>query len=349
MRRITLVAVGVLGAALLSGCGSDTGSTATQGPGGSGNRAGSVAAGSGGGSQASGGSAAGGAPGSTGAGGVPGAVSTAGTAGSDGPAAGNAGAANGGGAGATSGGPVDPFSTAPGGTITVASLYYTEAQPVLLIQPSLPYVSGAQGTTCTSTRYGDCVINDCTLGNANAARLSAGVITVDSAADQIHQFVTPDAQGAYSGTQGKFVFSGGEALTVSASGGDIPAFAVNTQFPLLLLVDNAPAASAATSVIPAPHTAPLSLSWERGAPGVFFAAQPFNVTGNVGAACYFDSQAGTGTVPAEVLSAFPAGQQFLLLTAIATAAEVGPPAVNVWVLGEALTLDKKAHVVLQVQ
>jgi hypothetical protein len=77
--------------------------------------------------------------------------------------------------------------------------------------------------------------------------------------------------------------------------------------------------------------------------------QGFGGLGTVNARCFFDSQAGTGTVPAAVLSDVKVGQQFVLLTATATVAQAGTQPVTVWVASEALTPDKKDNVVLQVQ
>jgi hypothetical protein len=69
----------------------------------------------------------------------------------------------------------------------------------------------------------------------------------------------------------------------------------------------------------------------------------------VNARCFFDSEAGKGVVPAAVLSDVVIGQQFVVLTAIATVVDAGTEPLTVWLLGEGLTQDKKANVVLQVQ
>jgi hypothetical protein len=109
-----------------------------------------------------------------------------------------------------------------------------------------------------------------------------------------------------------------------------------------------------TLAIAAPRTAPLTLTWTRGAPGVYLVAQSLSIQGfaglgRVNAVCVFDSRAGSGTIPPEVLADVAPGQSFILLTATAAAAHAGTRDVTVWLLEEALTPDKKADVVVETE
>jgi hypothetical protein len=235
--------------------------------------------------------------------------------------------------------------------VAVASMAYELGAGPVIIMPRFPVASGASPPSCTPVRYGACIVDNCTGVDPNVPRLSAGVIRVDSADAGIHVTFGPSGT-----TGGDKAFAGGEMITVSTTGGDIPAFSVNMQVPLMLLVDQPtkPTLRSTTFAVAAPHGAPLKLSWTRGAPGVFLVVQSldiqgFGALGRVNASCFFRSEAGSGTVPAEVLSDVMVGQQFVLLTANAVEVSAGAQPVTVWIVGEALTPDKKANVVLDVQ
>ena len=287
-----------------------------------------------------------------------GAGATAGVVGAGGSGGGAAGA-TGGAAGAIDGGPVDdatavdPFADlVNGAAIAVASVPY-ELQGLdvgMVVLDRLPAAPGAMDSTCTSVRTGDCVISHCTGYNPNLVRLSAGFIHVDSPDAGIH--VTAGG-GSYSGPK---AFGGGEDVTISTSGGDVPAFSVAMHVPLMLLVEQPtmPTLYPMNLAVAAPHTAPLTLTWQRGAPGVFLVAlagnvQGFGLYGDDNVICFFDSRTGTGTVPAAALSEMIPGQVFVLLTANAAMVDAGSQRLKVWLLEEALTPDKKADVVLGVQ
>jgi hypothetical protein len=248
----------------------------------------------------------------------------------------------------------DPFAGGP--TITVASMVYELGLPALIVLQDLGPAAGASGPTCTPVRYGDCIVDNCTNVDPNLPELSAGAITVSSPDAGVRIVASPTGETDYDSMPGDRAFGGGEALTVSTNGGDIPAFSVDLQAPLLLLVDQPtkPTLVPTTVAVAAPHTAPLTLTWTRGAPGVYMVAQGlaiqgFGGLGRVNARCFFDSRAGTGTIPAAVLSDVMVGQQFVLLTATAAVVQAGAQKVTVWLIGEALTPDKKNDVALDVQ
>jgi hypothetical protein len=329
MRSVDIATACFVGAISLAGCGAN-GNHGTSQTGAGGNLADGSA-----GATASGGSGSGGAAGTSGAG--------------DGGPTGTAG-----GGVRPDAGSFDPFADGP--TLTVASMVYSLGGPPLMIMQDLPAANASSGPTCTPIRYGDCIVDNCTGVDPNQARLSAGVITVDSPAAGVHIGAAPNTASDYLSMPGDKAFGGGEAFTVSANGGDIPAFSVNMQAPLLLLVDQPtkPTLAPTSVAVAAPHAEPLTLSWTRGVPGVFLvvqslAIQGFGAFGTVNARCFFDSQAGTGTVPAAVLSDVMVGQQFVLLTATAAVIEAGAQTLTVWFIGEALTPDKKANVMLEVQ
>jgi hypothetical protein len=302
--------------------------------------------------------AGGGASGAATGGASAGAAGVAGRGGAVGSGGAGGGGASGDGALAGSGGGVvvgniDAFSSDP--SVSVLSMVYELGASPLLVLPNFPFANGSVKPSCTPVRIGDCIVDNCTGLDPNASRLSAGTITVDSPAAGIHIAAIDNGQG-YSSTTGDKAFGGGEAVTVSASGGDIPAFSLSMQVPLMLLIDQptVPTLTSTTVAVQAPRAAPLTLTWKRGAPGVFLVVQSLDIQGfgglgAVNARCFFDSTTGTGTVPAAVLSDVEVGQEFVLLTASATVAQAGTQSVTVWLGEEALTPDKMEAVVLQAQ
>jgi hypothetical protein len=236
--------------------------------------------------------------------------------------------------------------------VTVTSLPYglQGDYSLLTVMPRLPAAAGGMDPTCTWTRAGDCLISHCTRYDPNLARLSPGYIHVDSADGTVHVVAGGES---YTGPR---PFVGGEDVTVSTTGGDVPAFTVGLHVPLMLLVEQPtmPNLYPTNVQVAAPHTAPLTLSWQRGAPGVLLvaqagSAQSFGAFGGSNVTCFFDSQAGAGTIPAAALSEMIPGQVIVLLTATVAPVDAGGRPVEVWILEEVLTPDKKAAVVVAVQ
>ncbi len=286
----------------------------------------------------------GGAAGSSAGGATGGAGQSAGQSSSGGAGAATAGTSSSGTAGS---------ETETNGSITVQGLLFRSLNRSVRLNPNFPLVSGSE-FACTSTPYGPCRVSLCSYEESEAPRQHVGPITLDSTEAGVHVVSTPDDSGRYAETENTgMAFGGGEALTVTAGGGTLPAFSLMGQFPLLLLVEQPAPAAAEGPIATAAHsrTQPLTIEWTRGAPNVFFHVQtgviPSATDGTrTSATCRVESSAGTVTLEPEFLSALPAGTELWLLTSWYG---VSPTGTAVSVASEAITPAKDAAVQILLQ
>jgi len=141
-------------------------------------------------------------------------------------------------------------------------------------------------------------------GDAGMPALTdAGVLSVSGGAMPIMQ--TPQSGGGYAPFHGTSpLWSGGESITVSAAGGEVPAFAATTTAP-----------GTATLTMPAAHpttiarTSDLSLSWNGSGIGLVEVLLSAAAAGMpaVEVHCRYPLSAGHGVVPAAILANLPAG------------------------------------------
>lgn len=112
---------------------------------------------------------------------------------------------------------------------------------------------------------------------------------------------------------------GGETGSITAEGGDVGAFSQDVTFPLLLINTNPVVENAdADYLIEAPRSQDLTLTWDRGAPGItYFVQRDGDIedgTNSYRLTCQFDSALGTATIPADLLSRMPSGSTFFTFT-----------------------------------
>ncbi|HZS41750.1 MAG TPA: hypothetical protein VFF06_33205 [Polyangia bacterium] len=90
------------------------------------------------------------------------------------------------------------------------------------------FFHGPTQSGCSQSTVGSCVVTRCDSTDAGAppstARPSAGVVTIAGGSQQV--VLTPQADGTYApfldASHG--LWTGGEALSVTAAGGDVPGF-----------------------------------------------------------------------------------------------------------------------------
>jgi hypothetical protein len=186
----------------------------------------------------------------------------------------------------------------------------------------------ATGGSCTSTTSGDCVLYRCPVASsaadagAAAPGASAGAISVTGGASPLR--LVPSG-GSYAALTGQArLWSGGEALTITADGAEVPAFTLRATAPSVLTVTSPVFPAAGGSVVVARSRA-FAVSWTGGAAG--------SVSANVGAVsaststsilCTFPASSGAGSVPASLLAQLPspATSAYVSITGSATAAAV---------------------------
>jgi hypothetical protein len=136
--------------------------------------------------------------------------------------------------------------------------------------------------------------------------VSAGTLTISGGNLGGGTAVTPDSTNAYNYTATGSMFSAGQTLSVSASGGTVPAFGPESVVAPSSIVITAPAASGGTYTIPT--SADLSVVWTGGQAGsqvLFEGTSTSNPPSYF--TCTWDGATGRGTVPQAVLAGL-AGQ-----------------------------------------
>ena len=165
---------------------------------------------------------------------------------------------------------------------------------------------------CTSMTMGSCAAS--ILGpRPNAPAIaSAGTLSVTGGAMPLMQ--SPDGSGAYPIVRvSSPLWAGGESLSVSASGGEVPPFATTLIAPGEMTVTS-PAwpAGGPTTIARADD---LALAWNGSGVGVVDVGLVGGSTATQAAEihCRFPLSAGQGVVPAAMLANLPAGSSGALL------------------------------------
>jgi hypothetical protein len=161
---------------------------------------------------------------------------------------------------------------------------------------------------CTSQPQGGCEIQVCVDNTQPFA--SAGTITVTGAAVPV--LLAPKPDNTYGQlTMPQPLFDGGEHLTVSSTGGDIPAFSA-TVVPAGHVSITSPDPNAYLLV---PKADGLTVTWTGSGSGDLEIILASGVETTTSLRCLFPIAAGTGTIPASALAGLPAGTQGIFLMA----------------------------------
>jgi hypothetical protein len=184
---------------------------------------------------------------------------------------------------------------------------------------------------CTLEKFGDCQVSNCTSNGKTATPAPyAGDITItDGGMVDVKLSTTPGQNYSQpSGTGGGL--SGGELLTVSASGGDVPAFNTQIAVPLVITI-SAPAVDDMGSA-PIPASGDLALTFDnRAADGE--TGTKLYVIGGSGTTtlyCVLPTETGSASVPALALDKLRGGSgKLTLLTTRTKQIQAGAFTVNV--------------------
>lgn len=184
---------------------------------------------------------------------------------------------------------------------------------------------------CDRTFVGACALSvGCSVPD-EIPRLDAGTITLESAG-AAEPLVADLADGKYRTFGGGFfdpVLAGGETLILSAAGGaDVPAFELETTFPLVVIIDSP--GGDLTAPIPVPTTADLTLEFRRASGNVVLFVEGGVGTGDASRAilCIGAGDPGTMVVPAEALAHIGPGVELTLFTTAIESVEAGDRTVN---------------------
>lgn len=180
---------------------------------------------------------------------------------------------------------------------------------------------------CTQRTSGACTINECTTpstdagaapqdaGTSDNGARSAGVITISGGGQMIQ--LMPGADNTYQSVNQRMeVFPAGTMLTVSAAGSatGVPAFSGTLTMPAQVVVTAPMLSLTAPTMIP--RTQALAAAWTGGTTGKVNVVLVSSAGGNSSTvSCAFDAAGGTGTVPADVMMALPAGSGTIAIAA----------------------------------
>jgi hypothetical protein len=161
-----------------------------------------------------------------------------------------------------------------------------------------PDSSGNQG--CTVTTSGACSAYECTGGQSTPPGVSAGVLAISGGSIPKGVTVSPDSSNNYEYEDTGTIFAAGLALTVSASGGTVPAFGpvsvVAPPFlPLLSPVGDAGTYTISTS-------ADLDVAWSGSTSGSQVIFEGAINDGSRYFTCLWDASAGKAVVPQSMLA-----------------------------------------------
>jgi hypothetical protein len=174
---------------------------------------------------------------------------------------------------------------------------------------------------------------------------TAGLITIRSTGTFTAD-LTPDGKCAYvtSGVMGNL--AGEESVTVTAAGGDVPAFTHTMTYPLLMLLTQ-PEFDDVQTEYAVSRADDLVLAWDRGTPSLRLQIQTRASTATLG--CLFPGEDGTGTIASELLSSLDQGAELILLGVQTETVTAGEYDVSVSSAGTLMTPDRtrRAKLVLE--
>ncbi len=304
-----------LSVGLLLACGS-TSSSPSAAQGGSGETGGTT-------------SAAGDEPGAT-AGGGSGGAASAGSNSTTGGAGNQAGSAGGSSAGNNSAGNSSAGSgTGMGagtGTVQLGQQFMSGSR----FEASARFVAKDAVSTsdCTQEQFGACVVSTCTENGKTATPPPyAGDITLtDGAMIDVKLSTTPGQ--SYPSAKSTTSLSGRELVTVSATGGDVPAFSAQIAVPLVITI-SAPALDA-NGMAAAPTEGDLALSFDnRAADGEADTQLVALSQGSPSLYCSLPTDTGSATIPAGALAKVRGAGTLILLTSRTKRLRAGDFDVNV--------------------
>lgn len=220
---------------------------------------------------------------------------------------GNGGDAGNGGDGGNGGG--DAGVPANSGYVSVTSLDIVSGTTAVKAGSAIASFTTIQGnsSSCTQHAFGACTVFVCpTSGTGTPTYHSAGTVSITGLDQQVT--LTPQADNMYTvySVQDQTLIDGGEAVTVSGAGAEVPAFSISFTAPSRATITS-PAKPATNTSLAINRAQDLSVAWSGGGVGkvYVYVAGPQGTGTSVN--CGFDASAGSGKVPTAALAMLPAG------------------------------------------
>ncbi len=164
------------------------------------------------------------------------------------------------------------------------------------------------GAVCTDSPIGACTVTTCVdvdMGGPGNGKPTAGSITVGGLVEPVT--LSPGSDGLYAPYSNAMqaLWNGGDALRVSASGGDVAAFSTTLTAPEQIVV-SAPTPSAGALIVS--RATDLQATWSGGGASqveVYFTTA--GASGSTTVKCYFSAAMGGGVVSSAALAMLPPG------------------------------------------
>lgn len=168
------------------------------------------------------------------------------------------------------------------------------------------HVTGTD-TSITTRTAGPCVVETMTGGSTTQeTELSAGAVHISGGSQKID--LVP-AGATYNAVSGKTaLWNGGETLTITADGKDVPAFSTSLTAPSKLTLTAPALPSTPNGALVITRNADLAATWTGSSTGqmvLYFDAT--TSTSAFATTCTFNASDGKGSVPAAAFSDYPKG------------------------------------------
>jgi hypothetical protein len=156
---------------------------------------------------------------------------------------------------------------------------------------------------CSTTRMGGCYVVDCPPA-AEATPPTAGTMTVATADDRVNEAIEANPDGLYQFGESTLMFEGGDVVSVTGSGGDVPAFELSAEFPSTFIAIE-PRLTASENTLQIRHEMDTTVRVSGGMAGVELVAELYGT--NATMRCSAPSETGELVISAEALAAAGGG------------------------------------------
>jgi hypothetical protein len=151
---------------------------------------------------------------------------------------------------------------------------------------------------CETTVMGGCEVIDCPP-TAEATPTSAGTLMVATADDRVNEAIEANEDGLYQFGESTLMFEGNDTVSVTGSGGDVPAFELSAEFPPTFIALE-PLLTASENTMRLQHEVDTTVRVSGGVAGVDLVAELFGT--NATMRCSAPSEGGELVISAEALA-----------------------------------------------
>lgn len=166
---------------------------------------------------------------------------------------------------------------------------------------------GQPYTSCTVMMSGACLIQTCPVSQPPPPFVSAGNLTLSGGARTITLMPRADKGYTVSSDGTQALWSGGEMLSFSATGADVPAFTASLVAPGPIAITS-PTAPSGGGKLSVSRTSDLTMTWTGGGSAQFrggITAVYNNGASSAAVVCTAPASAGSFTIPASLIGQLP--------------------------------------------